>query len=54
MRKDGRVYSCTFGKECDFWHMSIAGKSSEKLAEAVASMPAVAQADLRKALQGKK
>ena len=54
VKKDGSAYGCTFGKDCGFRHMSIAGKSAEKLAEAVASMPAVAQVDLRKALQGNK
>ena len=54
VRKDGRAYACTFGKDCVFTHMSIAGKSAEKLMEATASMPAVAQMDLRKALQGRK
>jgi hypothetical protein len=30
-RKVGRPYACNYGKECSFAHVSVAGKSNEKL-----------------------
>jgi hypothetical protein len=38
-RKDGRPYICAYGKDCTFVHMSIAGKSDQKLLEVAATMP---------------
>lgn len=54
IRRNGSTYDCKFGKECAFRHMSIEGKSVEKLLEATASLPPVAQSDIRKALQKRK
>jgi hypothetical protein len=34
VRKDGRPYACGFGKVCTFAHVSIAGKSNQKLLSA--------------------
>jgi hypothetical protein len=39
VRKDGRPYSCGYGKDCTFSHLSIVGKSDQKLLEIAASMP---------------
>ena len=54
IREDGSSYECKFGRECAYKHISKEGETPEKLAEAMASMPPMAQADLRKALLKKK
>ena len=54
VRKDGRPYSCGFGKDCTFSHVSIAGKSSQKLLEIAAGMPSPRRQDLTKAIGSKK
>jgi hypothetical protein len=46
VRKDDRPYVCTFDKSCTFVHMSIAGKSDERLTEIASSMPAAIKRDL--------
>jgi hypothetical protein len=50
VRKDGRPYSCNFGKNCNFAHVSIAGKSKERLADLVSTMAPNVKADLSKAI----
>jgi hypothetical protein len=54
VRKDGRPYTCGFGKDCTFVHMSIAGKSDRKLLEAAAAMPAPMRQDIARAINAKK
>jgi hypothetical protein len=54
IRKDGRAYSCSHGKECTYRHISIAGKSKQKLEEVVASMTASVRFDLKKAIDDRK
>jgi hypothetical protein len=54
VRKDGRPYACGFGKDCTFVHMSIAGKSDQKLLEIAAGMPSPMKQDIVKAIQAKK
>ena len=54
VRKDGRPYTCGFGKECTFAHVSIAGKSEQKLLEVAAGMPPPMKQDIIKAIQGRK
>jgi hypothetical protein len=54
LRKDGRPYSCNFGKDCNFAHVSIAGKSKERLADLVSTMALNVKADLAKAILNRK
>lgn len=54
VRKDGRPYECKFGRECIFRHMSIAGKSNQRLLDLVGGVPASHQADLKKAIAARK
>ena len=54
VRKDGRPYSCGFGKDCTFVHMSIVGKSDQKLLEVAATMPPSMKQDISKAIHSKK
>jgi hypothetical protein len=51
VRKDGRPYTCGFGKDCTFVHMSIAGKSDQKLLEV---MPPPMKQDITRAIHAKK
>jgi hypothetical protein len=53
-RKDGRLYSCYYGKECTFAHISIAGKSKESLGDMVATIMPSVKADLFKAIRSRK
>ena len=53
-RRDGRVYECKFGKDCIFSHVSIAGKTSEKLLDIAAGLPPAALADIKKAIAARK
>ena len=48
--KDGRPYTCKFGKDCSFKHIDIEGKSKQKLLDIVGSLTAVARADLTRAV----
>ena len=48
--KDGRPYSCKFGKDCAFKHVAIESKSKQKLLDIVGSLTAVARADLTRAV----
>lgn len=54
VRKDGRPYACSHGKECTYRHISVAGKSNQKLLDIVASMPVPVRADLKKAIEDRK
>ena len=54
VRKDGRPYTCGYGKDCTFIHMSIAGKSEQKLLEVAAGMPSPMKQDIVKAIQARK
>jgi Alliinase EGF-like domain len=54
VRKDGRPYTCGFGKDCTFVHMSIAGKSDQKLLEVAAAMPPPMKQDITRAIHAKK
>jgi hypothetical protein len=54
VRKDGRPYVCAFDKSCTFVHMSIAGKSDERLTEIASSMPAPIKHDLIRAINMRK
>ena len=53
-RRDGRAYECKFGKDCIFSHVSIAGKTSEKLLDIAAGLPSAALADIKKAIAARK
>jgi hypothetical protein len=54
VRKDGRPYACSFGKDCTFVHMSIVGKSDQKLLEVAANMPPPMKQDITRAINSKK
>ena len=54
VRKDGRPYACGFGKDCTFVHVSIVGKSDQKLLEIAAGMPPPMKQDITRAIQAKK
>jgi hypothetical protein len=54
VRKDGRQYTCAYGKDCTFVHMSIAGKSDQKLLEIAATMPPPMKQDITRAINAKK
>jgi hypothetical protein len=54
VRKDGRPYACGFGKDCTFVHMSIVGKSDQKLLEVAATMPPPMKQDITRAINLKK
>ena len=54
VNKDGRAYSCTRGTDCKFRHVTINGRTDQRLADLVVSMPAAAQIDLRKAIGSRK
>lgn len=54
VRHDGRPYQCIRGAACSFRHISITGKSDQRLTDLTASMPPAAQTDLRKAISSRK
>jgi hypothetical protein len=54
IRKDGRPYSCNFGKDCSYVHVSVAEKSKDRLNDMVSVMAAKVKADLTKAIQSRK
>ena len=54
VNKDGRPYACTYGASCTFRHVSIAGKTDQRLTDLLSSMPPVAQADIKKAISSRK
>jgi hypothetical protein len=53
-RKDGRPYTCAYGKDCTFVHMSIAGKSNQKLLEVATTMPPPMKQDISRAINSRK
>jgi hypothetical protein len=54
IKKDGRPYACGFGKDCAFAHVSVGGKSKERLSEMVSTMALNVRSDLTKAIQSRK
>lgn len=54
VRKDGRAYTCGFDKNCTFAHVSIAGKSSERLMEIANTMPSPIKSDMVRAINLRK
>ena len=54
VRKDGRPYLCAYDKSCTFVHMSIAGKSDERLLETASTMPSPIKHDLIRAINLRK
>ena len=54
VNKDGRPYACTYGASCTFRHVSIAGKTDQRLTDLLSSMPPAAQADIKKAISSRK
>lgn len=54
VRKDGRPYACGFDKNCTFVHLSIAGKSDERLLEIAGTMPPPIKSDLIRAINLRK
>ena len=49
-RKDGRKYKCSHGKDCTYRHISVSGKSNQKLYDIIASLPPSIRSDLKKAI----
>jgi hypothetical protein len=47
-------YTCGFGKDCTFTHMSVAGKSDQKLLEVAATMPPPMRQDIIRANNARK
>lgn len=54
VKQDGRPYKCVHGAGCTFRHVSITGKTDQRLQDLISTMPAAAQTDLRKAIGTKK
>ena len=54
VKKDGRPYACIHRAHCHFRHVTVTGKTDQRLTDMVASMPAVAQVDLKKAIASRK
>jgi hypothetical protein len=54
VRKDGRPYACGYGKDCTISHISIVGKSDQKLLEIAAGMPPPMKQDISRAVNVKK
>lgn len=50
VRKDGRKYKCSHGKDCTYRHISASGKSNQKLYDIIASMPPSIRSDLKRAI----
>ena len=53
VNKDGRPYSCKFGGDCAFDHMTLAGKSKQRLLDIVGSLTATPRADLTRAVMSR-
>ena len=51
INKDGRPYSCEWGKDCTFVHVSVSGKAKSRLMDIVGSLPAGPRADLMRELE---
>lgn len=54
VNRDGRPYECIHGAHCNFRHVTIKGKTDQRLADLVSTMPASAQVDIKKAISAKK
>jgi hypothetical protein len=54
VRKDGRAYSCGYDKNCTFAHVSITGKSDERLTEIANTMPSPIKSDMVRAINLRK
>ena len=54
VKPDGRPYTCGYGKECTFRHITIEGKTVKKLTELAEGMPPAAQRDILKAIKNRK
>ena len=54
VNKDGRAYACTHGSNCKFRHVTMTEKTDQRLTDLVASMPAAAQVDLKRAIKSRK
>ena len=48
--KDGKPYTCKFGKDCAFKHVEVEGKSKQKLLDIAGSLTTTARADLTRAV----
>ena len=53
-RKDGRPYTCSHGKDCSYRHVSLDGKSKQKLMEMTSAMHPTIRDDLRKSIELRK
>lgn len=54
VRKDGRPYTCSYEKDCTFQHVSIVGKTTERLLEIASAMPPPMKQDLTRAINLRK
>jgi hypothetical protein len=54
LRKDGRPYSCDRGKKCGYVHISVAGKTTQRLMDIISDISAPTRDDLQKAIQKRK
>jgi hypothetical protein len=54
VRKDGRAYVCSHGKDCTYKHITLVGKSNQRLQDIIATMPIAVQDDLKKAVDNRK
>ena len=54
VRKDGRAYVCNHGKDCSYKHISLVGKSNQRLQDIIAAMPIAVRDDLKKAVDNRK
>jgi hypothetical protein len=54
IRKDRRPYACGFDKDCAFAHVSVAGKSKDRLSKMVSAIAPNVKSDLTKAIQSRK
>ena len=50
VNKDGRPYTCKFGKDCAFRHVSVDDKSKQRLLDIVGSLTSTPRADLTRAV----
>jgi hypothetical protein len=54
VRKDGRAYVCNHGKDCSFKHITLVGKTNQRLQDIIAAMPIAVRDDLKKAVENRK
>ena len=50
VNKDGRPYTCSFGTDCAFRHLSIEDKSKQRLLDIVGTLTSTPRADLTRAV----